>query len=661
MAVEVVDQDSILDRALDVVRGARQRLWITSPWVTQRPVNLLLREALPRVARGELEVRVVYRVKESTDLEITDLEALESLEDAGCQVRYSTRLHAKLVLADHAAIVSSSNLTATAGYGLDVAASWRNEELGLLVSDEQTVLDDLSDEFETIWSAATRIDERTVGIAMDFPTVNRFNFVAIRDVRLGEYATAADTGGDVILGRIAEVTAYNRSFPSMNESVWLTQGYGAPGNGPAAEVPDLQYLFSHPSKEHGFLVAKTFFEPESVFRIARVEVLKHYREGRLVSPSVPVAPGSDVSRASPELLSELLGEGDVELGRVLHHPEVPVALRSEEVLSKHLAVLGMTGSGKSNALKVVLRGLLHSPAGADLRVVVVDTHGEYAPVAATIATTFKTIDVCLRGSVLEEGVVAELLRLPRRDEPLMQKLLSVADGLAPDEGLDAFLAGLESEASIGGPLAAKLSRLVEAVRASDDVCLHPDEGAVIVDSHTGATEELGTPGLYVLDLRRTSTFEERSRKAAAVMSDVFGRSKLSYGAFPSLIVLDEAQNYVPEQQTGWLSRVRPSFDAAFSIASEGRKFGVGLVISSQRPARVNKDVLSQCNTHVIFRVANVEDLSAIAGSFETASQPLLAELPGFDTGTCIVGGTGIGMLTRVEIPLFETVSGVAVP
>ena len=83
---------------------------------------------------------------------------------------------------------------------------------------------------------------------------------------------------------------------------------------------------------------------------------------------------------------------------------------------------------------------------------------------------------------------------------------------------------------------------------------------------------------------------------------------------------------------------------------------MGLVVSSQRPARVNKDVLNQCNTDVVFRVPNVEDLSALAGSFEAATRPLLEELPGFDTGVCVVGGTAIGMLTRVAVPLFESVA-----
>jgi DNA helicase HerA-like ATPase len=141
---------------------------------------------------------------------------------------------------------------------------------------------------------------------------------------------------------------------------------------------------------------------------------------------------------------------------------------------------------------------------------------------------------------------------------------------------------------------------------------------------------------------------------AKLLSYVFERSKEADGEFTTLVVLDEAQNYAPEQQTGWLARVRPAFDAVFAIASEGRKFGVGLVVATQRPARVNKDVLSQCNTHMIFRVANVEDLAAIAGSFEAASQPLLTQLPGFDTGCCVIGGTALGMVTRVEVPLFES-------
>jgi len=312
----------------------------------------------------------------------------------------------------------------------------------------------------------------------------------------------------------------------------------------------------------------------------------------------------------------------------------------------------MTGSGKSNALKILVRNLLATPGYEDVRVLVIDTHGEYAPVADSLGPGPVVLDVELRRSLLDEQAVKDLLRLPRRDEALTQKLAETADRLPEEASVEDLVTALEAEATLGGPAAAKLRRLAEIARERGDLCLWPEEGARIVRSG-GGPEDLAAPGLYLLDLRATAELEARSAKAAALMRHVFQGAKETGGAYPALVVVDEAQNYAPEQQTGWLARARPSFDAIFAIASEGRKFNVGLVVSTQRPARLNKDVLSQCNTHMIFRVANVEDLAAIAGSFEAASQPLLAELPGFDTGVCVVGGTAVGMVTRVEVPLFR--------
>lgn len=653
MAIEVVNQDTVLKRALDVIGAAHRRVWITSPWITQYPVSLLLREILPRVAAGGgLDVRIVYRVKEPEDLEITDLDALKSFETAGCSVRYSTRLHSEVVLADDAAIVPSSNLTATVGYLGGADRARRNQELSILTSIDERALADLETQFEAVWSAAISVDEATIGIVMDCATVRRFSFVAIRDVRLGGYATTHDAGGNMTVGRIAEVTAYNRSFPRRSERMWLTQGNPAGGDSRVAtQVRDRQSFFSYPSNEHEFLVMKTCVEPQSVFRIAQVEVLKHYRNGQLTAPSAPASPGMDVSQASPYVLRRLFGDGDLELGTVPHHPEIAVFLRGPEILSKHLAVFGMTGSGKSNALKVLLRSLAAHPAYCGIRVVVVDTHGEYAPAVAGIAPGVKALEVRLRRSILDPDVMKQLLSLSRHDMALARTVRGISRNMEDGAGLDRLAAELESEAADNPILADKLFRLAQAATNTPDLCLWPGDAAVIVAS----VGHLDEPGFHHLDLRTSATFEERSAKAAAVMRHVFEHAKQSGGALQSLIILDEAQNYVPEQQTGRLSRARDCFDAALDIASEGRKFNVGLVLSSQRPDRINKDILSQCNTQMVFRVANAEDLAAIARTFEAASQPLLAELPGFDTGVCVVGGPAIGMLTCVQLPLLDDV------
>ena len=646
MSLAILSQDTILEQAIRLTRSAKKRIWITSPWITRGAAGRLLDELLGQVREGKLELRVIYRFKEPQDLEITDLDALSRLQEAGCVLRYSARLHAKLLLVDDcAAIVSSSNLTAAAGYGLEDQPSRRNEELGVLLEDEPSAIGDLEREFSTIWDAGKEIGPDTLGIVVGTPTATAFTFAAIREADLGGYATVR-SGDGLAIGRISNIVAHNMTMPELQaesappfRSRWRHQ--------PPA---DLYSIFSAASKEHGLMLARAAIDPAATFRLVDVEVLKQLSGDELHAPARPVPPGEDVSRASAQVLGQLLGEGDVPFGSVLHHRDAPVKLRGREILSKHLAILGMTGSGKSNALKVLISNLLTHPSYGQLRIVIIDTHGEY--VTSRLAGRATVLDVEQRRSVLDDEVVKDLLRLKKKDEGLMQRLRAAADKLADDATLDQFSDVVKAEAELGGTTEASMSRLVQILRNSDDLCLWADEERRIVDSD-GKTEELEKPGLYLLDLHLTDELEERAVKAAAIIEYVFEKGKASNGGFPVLVVVDEAQNYIPEQQTGWLSRVRPAFDAVFRVASEGRKFGVGLVVSSQRPARVNKDILSQCNTHAIFRVANVEDLAAIGGSFEAASRPLLTELPGFDTGVCVIGGTAIGMVTRVEVPLFE--------
>src|ERR1051326_6554277 len=100
-------------------------------------------------------------------------------------------------------------------------------------------------------------------------------------------------------------------------------------------------------------------------------------------PLVPTAPGAIVQQPDDDWLVSLQGEGELEIGRALNHESVPVRLRASELLCRHCAVYGMTGAGKSNGLKVLLRSLLEwtrnlandgRTASSDMRVIVVDTH-----------------------------------------------------------------------------------------------------------------------------------------------------------------------------------------------------------------------------------------------------------------------------------------------
>src|SRR3990170_8989755 len=111
---------------------------------------------------------------------------------------------------------------------------------------------------------------------------------------------------------------------------------------------------------------------------------------------------------------------------------------------------------------------------------------------------------------------------------------------------------------------------------------------------------------------------------------------------------------VPERTTGYMAEAAKhgSLGALTTIAVEGRKFGVGLVVVSQRPSRIAKDVLAQMNSQLVFRLANLEDLAYVRESFEAAGASFLAELPHLDTGICLCAGTAVEMPVRCDVPLF---------
>ncbi|MEM2791065.1 MAG: ATP-binding protein, partial [Thermofilaceae archaeon] len=82
-----------------------------------------------------------------------------------------------------------------------------------------------------------------------------------------------------------------------------------------------------------------------------------------------------------------------------------------------------------------------------------------------------------------------------------------------------------------------------------------------------------------------------------------------------------------------------------TIASEGRKFGVFLILVTQRPSRIDADALSQCNSQIILRITNPYDQRAVAEASERLGEELMRDLPGLNVGEAII----VGELTRVPV------------
>ncbi len=138
-----------------------------------------------------------------------------------------------------------------------------------------------------------------------------------------------------------------------------------------------------------------------------------------------------------------------------------------------------------------------------------------------------------------------------------------------------------------------------------------------------------------------------------VLNDTWGIAVNEGLPRPVFFVLEEAHNFVPGGQ-GANSLAAPIIKR---IASEGRKFGLFMVLITQRPYKVHGDTLSQCNSQIIMRLTNPQDQQAIRLSSESISEGLLADLPGLNVGEAVVLGPLVRVPVMVKVGARESKEG----
>jgi DNA helicase HerA-like ATPase len=139
-------------------------------------------------------------------------------------------------------------------------------------------------------------------------------------------------------------------------------------------------------------------------------------------------------------------------------------------------------------------------------------------------------------------------------------------------------------------------------------------------------------------LRRLNQARMDTEKGLAAEGDE------NYLPYPTFALIEEAHNYAPANADVVTSNILKT------ILSEGRKFGVSVGLISQRPGRLDSDVLSQCMTQCIMRIVNPIDQARVAESVESVGRDLLKELPALSKGQVIVAGSAVNtpLLCRVR-------------
>ncbi len=365
-----------------------------------------------------------------------------------------------------------------------------------------------------------------------------------------------------------------------------------------------------------------------------------YLEGAVLQTSLcPPRIGSPVRVARVEDLRELLK--GIEIGRYIG-TNIPAILDIETIRKTHLAILGTTGSGKSYFTKLLIERVLSSVD----KVFVLDPYGEYAELAERETGVEH---VRLQNSLFyhDPAKLVEVLKLFRARMDRRQD-----DGRENYKAIVNWVTELITEKT-----EKTLYDVLEDCKLEDCIKLLSREfGEEALKNQIELVRNLrkavnSEKKLVVLDFKEVTDPEIRCEFAGFFLRELFVKARLS-GDLKSLIVLEEAHNFVPETSYGDVSAGKDNLAKVYAqkIASEGRKFGLGLVVISQRPAQVSKYLLSQTNTQVLFRIVNKGDIDAIEASIECASREIVNKLPDLRVGQAFITGLGVKVpgLVRVE-------------
>lgn len=140
----------------------------------------------------------------------------------------------------------------------------------------------------------------------------------------------------------------------------------------------------------------------------------------------------------------------------------------------------------------------------------------------------------------------------------------------------------------------------------------------------------------------------QSTIVALILKHLFEtRASMSNAIPPFLTVVEEAHNFIPSRGEGQIET--PSVDIIQKVITEGRKFGTGLLLISQRPSRLDETTLSQCNTFLVFRLVNPRDQAFVEKVMENLSKSDSKLLPGFGSGQGIVSGQAVRFPLVVQV------------
>ena len=410
-----------------------------------------------------------------------------------------------------------------------------------------------------------------------------------------------------------------------------------------------------------------------------------FERGTDVLPTV----NSSAFAVPPSIINRIYrqyADGNFSLGHLSLIPDQQANINLDAFLSRHGAILGQTGGGKSWTVASFLQKIAAFPQST---VVLFDLHGEYASAFGNEADVISGDDIELPywlmnseellGLMVDRSETAapnqiakfkELLRAAKDNHPENQALgldritidtpvyFDFSGILNEFERLDTEMVAGQTSKPIKGSLHGNFTRLLMRIgsRLNDrryDLIFHPQTYATSASMEDLFRRLLGETSsdrkkVVIIDLSPVP-FDVRNSVISLILRCLFDFAywyrRVNGTSYPIAVFADEAHIYLNDSD----SDARSSRESAERIAKEGRKYGISLTVISQRPREVSATILSQCNSFLCLRLSNPDDQSYVRNLLPDSVRGITSMFSTLRRGEGILLGDSVMMPTRIRI------------
>ncbi|WP_458744081.1 ATP-binding protein [Candidatus Nitrosocosmicus sp. T] len=476
-------------------------------------------------------------------------------------------------------------------------------------------------------STTKTTNEELLGVVIGVTKPGYITFEGKEPVGLGEYITITDSFQKRILGVVESCFIKSDALDEISNF---------------EEALESKIVAEINKRDKSFKV--------NVKILGMLDLLK---KSKAILPEIPPLPGTEVRRAKKDDLKDIFDseeESWLKIGTLLRNTNVNVRVNINRLTTRHLGILAMTGMGKSNLVSVIAKSIANIPG----TMVIFDYHDEYRFLQGE---NINFVQAQINPRLLTSDKFGEVIEI-RENADIQNTILLKAydnDDLKKKIG-DDFWEELEKnvrdigfrEKRFASSADRVLDKIKEARRRFDSILI-PNasdpvsqirEGCINIINLIEFTEKQANVAIsFYLE---SILYQRKLSKSQSFKSNFENTDQILFHS-PVIVVIEEAHVFMPKNENTDTKYI------ASKVAREGRKFGVGLIIVSQRPRTLDPNVLSQMGSLAIMKLVQQEDQSQIESSSESINGKIIEQLPSLNPGEALLVGQWVNLPSFVRI------------